>query len=250
MRKTIEYLIPGVKLFLICAVAAIILGFINEVTDPVIKATQKEEQEKALKSMFTQKNWQEFPAVPFTFKGKDFEQNILKRCRTKEQKQFLVYSYDFDSNKDTYRLKKDLSLADRKKLGQLLKDIGYRGTGKVESYFPVIQNQNVVGYALKIIGSGYGGAMTIIAGYNTDGSIKAVKLLDNLETPGLGKKAEQPGYMKKFIGTGGDTPVPVVKTMLKSQKEIDAVTGASITFMGLADALRDGSNFVKNIEGK
>jgi Na+-translocating ferredoxin:NAD+ oxidoreductase RnfG subunit len=250
MKKIVEYMIPGVKLFVICAVAATILGLINEVTEPVIIETQKKEQEQALKSMFTQDNWQKIPAVPFSFAGKDFEDNLLKKCKTKEQKQFLAYSYDFDGNTNTYRLKRDLSLDDREKLGAIFKDIGYRNMGPVDSYFPVTQNQAVMGYALKITGSGYGGDMTIIAGYNTDGSIRNVKLLDNNETPGLGKKAELEGYMDKFIGTGGDKPVPVIKNMLKNPKDIDAVTGASITFMGLADALRAGSDFVKKIEGK
>ncbi len=250
MRKMLEYLIPGLKLFVICAVAAVILGLINEVTEPEIKKNQTKEQEQALKAMFTQEEWREIPAVPFSLSSKDFEDDLLKKCRTTEQKQFLAYGYDFDGNNDTYNLKKDLSLDDREKLGALLKVIGYKNKGPVESYFPVIQNQSVSGYALKINGNGYGGAMTIIAGYNTDGSIRDVRLLDNSETPGLGKKAETEGYMDKFIGTGGDKPVPVIKNMLGDQKEIDAVTGASITFMGIADALRSGSDFVKKIEGK
>jgi RnfABCDGE-type electron transport complex G subunit len=250
MQKMLEYLIPGGKLFIICAIAAVILGLINEVTEPEIKKNQTKEQEQALKAMFTQDTWVEIPAVPFSFSAKDFEDNLLKKCKTTEQKQFLAYSYDFDGNNGTYNLKKDLSLEDRKKLGDLFNDIGYKNMGPVKSYFPVVQNQAVAAYALKIIGNGYGGAMTIIAGYNTDGSIRDVKLLDNSETPGLGKKAEAEGYMNKFIGTGGDKPVPVIKNMLKDRKEIDAVTGASITFMGIADALRSGSDFVKKIEGK
>ncbi len=68
--------------------------------------------------------------------------------------------------------------------------------------------------------------------------------MDNQETPGLGKEAENPEYMKKYIGTGEDSPVPVRKSQL-SQEDADAITGASITFMGIGKALASASDYAK-----
>jgi electron transport complex protein RnfG len=102
---------------------------------------------------------------------------------------------------------------------------------------------------VRLIGQGYGGDMVILAGVRPDGEIFSAELMQNKETPGLGKEAEKEGYMEKYTGTGDDEPVPVRKDML-SQEQADAITGSTITFIGIGRALQEGSAYVKNeIEG-
>lgn len=105
------------------------------------------------------------------------------------------------------------------------------------------------GYICRLIGSGYGGEMLILAGFETSGEVFSVQLMENQETPGLGKEAEKQSYMEKYIGTGADKEIPVRKNML-SQEQADAVTGATITFIAIAKALVAGSDFVEELEGK
>ena len=104
------------------------------------------------------------------------------------------------------------------------------------------------GWILELEGSGYGGPLTVVASYNTDGSIILARLMDNSETVGFGKKAENPDYMKIFVGTGGEKPVPRNKSDLGS--DVDTVSGATITFTGITEALREGSSLVKKWEGR
>ncbi len=104
------------------------------------------------------------------------------------------------------------------------------------------------GWILELEGSGYGGPLTVVASYNTDGSIILARLMDNNETVGFGKNAENPDYMKIFIGTGGEKPVPRNKSDLGS--DVDTVSGATITFAGITEALSEGSNLVKEWEGR
>ena len=119
----------------------------------------------------------------------------------------------------------------------------------VKGYYPLTNTDNKIsGYICKLIGNGYGGDLDIIAGISVKGKILAVILLEDNETPGLGKQAEHASYMKKYIGTGENKPVPVRKSQL-SQKDADAVTGASITFMGIGKALAAGSSYVKKLGG-
>jgi len=113
----------------------------------------------------------------------------------------------------------------------------------VKAYYPVLQAGKVNSFILELNGSGYGGDMKILSRFKPEGEIVSVKLMDNLETPGLGKKAENPEYMKKFIGSGSSAPVPVLKSMLE-QSEAEAITGATITFIGVAKALDEGSRFI------
>jgi len=122
----------------------------------------------------------------------------------------------------------------------------------VDAYYPLYEgtDQGVPnGYILRMIGSGYGGDMVILASFETDGEVLSVQLMENSETPGLGKEAEKQSYMKKFTGTGDQEPIPVRKDML-SQEQSDAVTGATITFVGIAKALVEGSDFVNELEDK
>lgn len=112
----------------------------------------------------------------------------------------------------------------------------------VEKQFLLTMNGDVSGVILQLVGKGYGGDLLIMASYSLDGSILGVSLTENSETPGIGKKAEVEGYMDKFLGTGGESPVPVRKNQLK-QSDADAVTAATVTFSAIAKALAAGSSY-------
>jgi electron transport complex protein RnfG len=116
----------------------------------------------------------------------------------------------------------------------------------VNAYYAVGGNGESAGsYVVELTGQGYGGDMRILAGIRADGEVFSAVLMQNAETPGLGKEAENPGYMEgKFIGTGDDEPVPTTKSDLPPE-EAEAVSGSTITFMGIADALAAGSRFVE-----
>ena len=209
-----ELLIIGLKLCLICAVAALCLGLLNEVTEPEIIARKEREEKDALGQL-----------IPSSVPGEKV-------------------SVDGST---------------------------------VIAYYPVTVNGNQDKVILNLRGIGYGGDMKILAAYEKDGTIISVYLLDNLETPGLGKKAEEPAYMNKFRGKGGrEEPVPTSKEMLqsvqspaaagsgalptKSGKEsrfrffpeetagssTDTVSGATITFLGVSKALARGAEYVRN----
>ena len=117
------------------------------------------------------------------------------------------------------------------------------------SYCHKLEEGGVVkGYLLGLVSKGYGGEMTLVASYKLDGVLLAAKLVANSETPGLGKKAENPSYMDKYVGHGTDAdPIPVSKSMLSSADSA-AVSGASMTFNGISKALSAGSEFVKGLK--
>ncbi len=173
--------ITGGKLFLICVVAALILGIIDAITEPIIAERKVLELKKALNSLTGELQAAE---------GVTVEEDPV-----------------------------------------------------VKAYYPVLRAGKVESFILELNGSGYNGDMKILSRYKLNGEIISVKLMDNLETPGLGRKAETPEYMKKFIGAGSSNPVPVRKNMLE-QSEAVAITGATITFIGVAKALDEGSRFI------
>jgi Na+-translocating ferredoxin:NAD+ oxidoreductase subunit G len=121
------------------------------------------------------------------------------------------------------------------------------GNETVQEYYPLFDSEDrKIGYILRLIGLGYGGDMVILAGYRLSGEVVSAKLMENAETPGLGKKAEKQEYMETFIGTGADTPVPTQKDQLP-QFRAEAITGATITFAGIGKALKAGTDFIKSL---
>lgn len=153
----------------------------------------------------------------------------------------------------------------------------------VLSYREVSEDGTVVSYILELQGSGYGGPLKILAHYKPDGELLSAKLMDNKETPGLGKKAENTTYMNKFIGKGGPGKpvIPATLEELAAQMPVsgdrgtpvstkgydfigdfppfrewlfgetktgagDSVTGATITFKGVSGALAAGSAYVQS----
>lgn len=106
----------------------------------------------------------------------------------------------------------------------------------------------VSGYILGLSSRGYGGDITLLAGYDLDGAVTAVTIVSDSETPGVGKKAHNSGYMDKFIGKGGKGgQIPTSKSMLSNADSV-AVSGATMTFSGISSALKAGSDYVKSMK--
>ena len=118
----------------------------------------------------------------------------------------------------------------------------------ITGYYPLTQTDSTVAYIIKVTGAGYAGDMNILTAISLDGEVLSAVLMENTETPGLGKEAENPNYMKMYIGTGKDSVIPFRKTQLSS-KDADSITGASITFIGIGKALNEAAAFVDQIGG-
>ena len=104
------------------------------------------------------------------------------------------------------------------------------------------------GWLLELNAVGYGGAMTVVASYAEDGEVISARLMDNSETVGFGKKAEDPEYMTIFAGKGGAVPLPRNKTELGD--DLDTVSGATVTFNGINKAVTRGSALVQEWESR
>ncbi|HNZ27004.1 MAG TPA: FMN-binding protein [Spirochaetota bacterium] len=103
-------------------------------------------------------------------------------------------------------------------------------------YYYIVKNDKMrrIGYTVVVICSGYGGEMKVMCATDNNYKILNMKLLNNSETPGIGKSAEKDSYMQKFIGTNTpSSPFPFKKSML-SKEDGDSITGATITFNGIA----------------
>ncbi len=94
-----------------------------------------------------------------------------------------------------------------------------------------------VGYIFVTSAKGYGGDVSVMTAVNTDGSVKAVAILDaSNETPGLGQNVTKQDFYSQFSGKSDD--ITVLKSGAMAEKnEIDAVTGATISSKAVTKAV-------------
>ena len=91
---------------------------------------------------------------------------------------------------------------------------------------------------------GYSGLIKIMVGFNPDGAIKNITVLEQKETPGLGTKMKGEKFIRQFRGKHPSNYNLKVK---KDQGDVDALTGATITTRAFTEATQMAYDvFVEN----
>ena len=108
-------------------------------------------------------------------------------------------------------------------------------------YFDALKGRSLIGYCIRVTGTGYNGFMRIVVGIDTAGVIKGVEVLEHHETPGLGAKIDEirPGekdawFLRQFVGKSART--------IAIKRDIDAITGATISSKAVVDAVNKAVN--------
>ncbi len=109
------------------------------------------------------------------------------------------------------------------------------------------------GYVVEVSTKGYGGAISMTIGVNTEGQISGVIVGSNNETPGLGSKATQADFTEKFdvvsLGNIPESGLVVVKQSPKADHEIQAVSGATISSRAITKGVQAALDAIKIIKG-
>ncbi len=95
--------------------------------------------------------------------------------------------------------------------------VSYNGPDVVAVY----KATNGSGYVITGSAKGYGGQLPVMVAFDQSGKIISTRVLDNAETPGLGKKTMEPDFKDQFLGKGDKT--------LQLKQDITAITGATIS---------------------
>ena len=100
-----------------------------------------------------------------------------------------------------------------------------------------------LGYVVQTTSSqGYAGNITLYIGVTSEGTLNGISILEISETPGLGMKAEEilaPQFINKQVSSFTYT-----KNGSKSNSEIDAISGATITTSAITNAVNGGLRMV------
>lgn len=100
----------------------------------------------------------------------------------------------------------------------------------------------VVGYAVEAMSkSGFGGAIRVMVGFSTDGTILNVNVLEQKETPGLGTKMCDEGNVL-LMSIKDKNPAQMQFSVKKDGGELDALTAATISSRAYYDAVKCAHN--------
>lgn len=105
-----------------------------------------------------------------------------------------------------------------------------------KAIFPAAKNGKCFAVAFEVTGEGYHGALGIMLGVDLKtGRLIGMRVMTHTETPGLGARVAEPSFYQQFSGKGLEA------VALSSQGgKIDAVSGATISSRGVAEAVKQG----------
>ena len=111
--------------------------------------------------------------------------------------------------------------------------------GTTYKIYPATQGGKPIGAAVEASANGFGGTLTVLVGFDTEGNIIDYSLLSHAETPGLGSKASD-WFKKEAKGDiTGKNPGTQSLTVSKDGGEIDAITASTITSRAFLQAVNN-----------
>ena len=103
-------------------------------------------------------------------------------------------------------------------------------------YFEVSRSGGLTGYCINVTAKGYGGPISALVGIDPEGTIKGIRILAMCETPGAGARInevtageKEPWFLRQFVGKRAGE--------ITLKKDIDAVSGATISSRAVTDAV-------------
>lgn len=128
-------------------------------------------------------------------------------------------------------------------------EIAGLGYGKVSVDEAVTANDAsgaAAGYVVTATSNdGFGGAITVSVGIQSDGTVNGIEFLTLAETAGLGMNAQKPEWKGQFAGKKADV-FSVTKDGASSDDQINAISGATITSKAVTGAVNAAVYFVDN----
>ncbi len=97
-----------------------------------------------------------------------------------------------------------------------------------------------IGLAIPVDTSGFQGNIKMMVGVDSEfKKILGLKIIENIETPGLGNLITEADWLKQFAGLSAEDKIIVIKNQTPEEEnnEIEAITGATISSQAVADGL-------------
>lgn len=121
--------------------------------------------------------------------------------------------------------------------------------------YPAIMDGKLQGAAVKASSmNGFSGKITVMCGFDLDGTVRDYRVLQQAETPGLGAKMEMwfrdPAGARSVIGKNPETTSFYVTKDTEQHGEIDGITAATISSRAFLGIMRSAYDAYLQYQGK
>lgn len=108
---------------------------------------------------------------------------------------------------------------------------------------------NGAGYVFSTQYKGYGGAVVVMTGITSDGTVAGVKITEQNETPGLGQKALDASFTDQYLKAIPENGFEVTKSGAVADNQIDAIGGATITSNAVTNSVNQAIAIYNTLTG-
>ena len=92
----------------------------------------------------------------------------------------------------------------------------------------VYKNKDIMGYAVFVSSTGFGGSIDMIVGMDAEQNTVGVQIVTMSETPGVGTKVKTPEFLSRFKGKAHDVPA----------EGVDVISGATISSKAVIEGVK------------
>ncbi|MBR4771842.1 MAG: RnfABCDGE type electron transport complex subunit G [Bacteroidales bacterium] len=123
--------------------------------------------------------------------------------------------------------------------------------GKQYKVYPASYDGKIVGYAIQVLPTGFGGTIDMLVGFDAaTGIIYNTSVVSHSETPGLGAKISESGAGSFRSQFDGMDPAKTKFQVKKDGGDIDAITASTITSRAFTSGVAEAYKVYLTIKGE
>lgn len=109
-----------------------------------------------------------------------------------------------------------------------------------EIYLCYDSKGSFLGYSIPAKGNGYQGSILLLVALSADmQTLIGIKVLENVETPGLGGRINEEWFQKQFRGRSLVPALKLKKQKVTAENEVQAISGATISSHAVVRIIND-----------
>lgn len=179
--------------------------------------------------------------------------SVTKEPITKQNELIIQNSYravfkngsKFNTNKKLEQLVKDFPEI----IKERHEDFGENGIVVTDILVAYDKNEKIIGHVIKVTTKdGYGGNIDLVVGIDLNDEITGIEIIAIDETVGLGMNAKNENFRNQYYHKNVDYFI-ITKNGKKSEDEIDALSGATITSKAFNNAINGAITINSEIKG-
>ena len=139
-----------------------------------------------------------------------------------------VVSFVYSVTEEAYL--NNIDSTKREAVESIFGESGLKLTKLDTDVYKVSRGSDLLGYCAKGVGAGFNGDIELMVGYDAKFTVIGVSIVSNSETPGVGSRALEEGYLASYKGQNGEDP------------NVDALSGATYSSRGVKAGVIDATN--------